>query len=629
MKKRSLFLCLFFLFLGIGVIAPGYPFSVQADTYDYISDEPVLGKKDKDDFSSYQEWVDYLNENPDQMVMTLGDGEPDEHIQLRAEEVITIPKLNSKRVVQQIAFDDSGKYLYVTQRVNTKKYAKGRENINISTYLYRCVLNREEKKAVVKDYMVIEGGGHGQTLEYYEHNGKPYFLITLIANENYANSWGLRIGRIQYTPGKRVTTIVNWKTKKEKIDVVHFKDLAYANKKGSYFGNVKRVDASLTNDRTKICFWIQNNNNDIQYSIYDAATLNKLWDEAEKKSDKAISCYKNKRLKSACLSSFAQYGASRMLPNLSNQGTEIDNDLNIYVIGGNYNIDTLIPEIPQIGMLRRQKNGSYTYSKLISIANKEFGEYTEVEGMKLTHDGIYFTIADHSSDKARWEKHIMFISYEQINAQQKHTGTYVKNRKKATYSKGGYTGDIYCSVCKELVSSGVSTDKLSKPTVGAKFTYNNLKYKITSLGKNKTVECYGIKGKPSTVAIPATVKYQNSKYTVTSIGKKAFQSNKSITKISIGKNVTQIKDYAFYKMSSLKTVTSGSNVRSIGKYAFSKCTKLSKLTFTSKKLSGKNIGTNAFSGAKSTVKIDVPNSKKKSYRTLFRNKGLSKKATLY
>lgn len=423
--------------------------------------------------------------------------------------------------------------------------------------------------------------------------------------------------------------MVNWKTGKEKIDVVHFKDLAYANKKGSYFGNVKRVDASLTNDRTKICFWIQNNNNDIQYSIYDAATLNKLWDEAEKKNNKAISCYNNKRLKAACITSFAQYGASRMLPNLSNQGTEIDNDLNIYVIGGNYNIDTLIPEIPQIGMLRRQENGSYTYSKLISIANKEFGEYTEVEGMKLTHDGIYFTIADHSSDKARWEKHIMYISYEQINAQTKHTGTYVKNQKNATYSKNGYTGDIYCSVCKELVSSGVVTDKLSKPKVGTTFTYNNLKYKITSIGKNKTVECYGIKGKPSTVAIPATVKYKNSKYTVTSIGKKAFQNNKSITKISIGKNVTQIKDYAFYKMSSLKTVTSGSNIRSIGKYAFSRCTKLSSLSLPSKKLSGNKIGIHAFSDMKSTVKIDVPNSKKKSYRALFRNKGLSKKATVY
>lgn len=629
MKKNNIFLCLFSLFLGIGVIALGRAASVQADTSKYISDEPVLGKKDKDDFSSYQDWENYLNENPEQMIMTLGNGEPDEHIQLRAEEVITIPKLNSKRVVQQIAFDDSGKYLYVTQRVNTSKYAKGRENINISTYLYRCVLDREKKKAVVKDYMVIEGGGHGQTLEYYEHNGKPYFLITLIANEKYDNSWGLRIGRIQYTPGKTVTTIVNWKTKKEKIDVVHFKDLSYANKKGSYFGNVKRVDASLTNDRTKICFWIQNNNNDIQYSIYDAATLNKLWDEAEKKSNKAISCYKNERLKSACFSSFAQYGASRMLPNLSNQGTEIDNDLNIYVIGGNYNIDTLIPEVPQIGMLRRLEDGSYTYAKLISIANKEFGEYTEVEGMKLTHDGIYFTIADHSSDKARWKKHIMFISYEQINAQQKHTATFVKNRKKATYSKKGYTGDIYCSVCKELVSSGVFTDKLVKPKVGTKFTYNNLKYKITSIGKNKTVECYGLKGKPSTVTIPATVKYQNSKYTVTSIGKKAFQSNKSITKINIGKNVTQIKDYAFYKMTSLKMVTSGSNIRSIGKSAFSKCTNLSNLTFTSKKLSGKNVGTNAFFEANSTVKIDVPDSKKKSYRTLFRNKGLSKKATLY
>lgn len=716
MKRRKSLWGVLFLFV-ISILSFGAGITVCADVSDdpeYISDRPVLGKMDKDDFETFAEWEEYLNENPEQMIMTLGASEPDEHIQLRAEEVITVPRLvndanNGKRVVQQIAFDDAGKYIYITQRVNvyTDKYKAVYEdklaaaqlldetatvNKNISTILYRCTYNEAKNKATVKDYMVIEGGGHGQTLEYYEHNGKPYFLITLVANEVYENSWGLRIGRLQYKPGTVINTMVDWDTGEEDIDVVHFKDLSYANKTGEYFGNIKRVDAALTNDRTKISFWVQNNNNDIQYSVYDAKALNKMWDAKEKATDKAISCYKNTALRKACITSFAQYGANRVLPNLSNQGTEIDNDLNMFIIGGNYNRDSLVPEVPQIGMIGTNEDGTRNFEKLISISNKEFGEYTEVEGMKLTHEGIYFTIADHSSEYGRYAKHIMFISYEQIDMQVKHTNSEVRNAKEATFTEDGYTGDIYCTDCGEIINTGVVIPKIKE------FTYNNLKYKITNVGTNPTVACAGIVKNKTEVVIPEKVTYKDVTFKVTSVAAQAFRENSKIKKVTIGKNVKTIEKLAFYKMPKLTTVLGGANVKTIGQSAFSrsakitkvalgskvqkisdyafyqntklktvgfgsgvvsvgkrafyycgklnnvkfgtklktigerafyKCSGLKKMTISSKLLTSKRIGSKAFSGIYNKAQINVNNSKKKAYKTLFRQKGIGKNVKVY
>ena len=48
--------------------------------------------------------------------------------------------------------------------------------------------------------MVLKNFGHGQTLEWFEHNSKAYFWVTCKANEAYDFKWGTQIGRIQYKP---------------------------------------------------------------------------------------------------------------------------------------------------------------------------------------------------------------------------------------------------------------------------------------------------------------------------------------------------------------------------------------------------------------------------------------------
>ena len=75
-------------------------------------------------------------------------------------------------------------------------------------------------------------------------------------------------------------------------------------------------------------------------------------------------------------------------------------------------------------------------------------------------------------------------------------------------------------------------------------------------------------------------------------------------------------------------ITIGKNVKTIGKNAFTGCKNLKKIIVKTKLLTKKGVKAKAFSGVKASVTIKVPGGKKKAYTTLFRKKGLSRKATV-
>ena len=122
---------------------------------------------------------------------------------------------------------------------------------------------------------------------------------------------------------------------------------------------------------------------------------------------------------------------------------------------------------------------------------------------------------------------------------------------------------------------------------------NQVKYKIlVSDTKNGTVEYVKpLNKKAKTVNVPATVKINGITYKVVSIGKNAFKNHKTITKVTIGKNIKTIGANAFYGCKKLKTVSMGKNITTIGDKAFYKCTALTKITIPAKV---KKIGKQAF-----------------------------------
>ena len=147
------------------------------------------------------------------------------------------------------------------------------------------------------------------------------------------------------------------------------------------------------------------------------------------------------------------------------------------------------------------------------------------------------------------------------------------------------------------------------------------------------------------------MKVNGKSYKVTAIAEGAFKGNKKITTVKLGKNVTTIGKEAFMNCTKLKTVKMNSKVttiedaafkncktlssftmpktlKKIGKQAFYGCKKMKTLTIKTTKLTNSSVGKQAFKKTYAKMKIKAPKSKCKSYKTILRKKGISKKATI-
>ena len=153
--------------------------------------------------------------------------------------------------------------------------------------------------------------------------------------------------------------------------------------------------------------------------------------------------------------------------------------------------------------------------------------------------------------------------------------------------------------------------------------------------------------KDTTIKIPAKIITEGGVICkVTSISRGAFQNNRRVKKIVVGSNVKVIGDKAFYGCKNLSTVSLCKNVSTIGLGAFGGCVKLKNLTLPSKvaqigsnafygcrqlkklqikttKLTAKKLGKKAFRGLSIKTVIQVPKSKLRIYKNLFRQRGLS------
>ena len=218
-----------------------------------------------------------------------------------------------------------------------------------------------------------------------------------------------------------------------------------------------------------------------------------------------------------------------------------------------------------------------------------------------------------------------------------HQNKEVRDKKAATCTKAGYTGNTYCKDCGELLKTGKETDalghtwgkgkvtrkstytaagqitytcsrcgekrvittkKLFYPKAGTKYTVAGCQYKVIKAGAE--VSLIKINKNAKSVTIPAVIKVKGVTYKVTSIGVKAFNGSKKLTKVTIGANIKKISNNAFFKCKSLKIVT----IKSV---------------LLTKKTASKR----AFKGVGKKMVIKVPKKMKKAYVKIF--KGLKVK----
>lgn len=250
-----------------------------------------------------------------------------------------------------------------------------------------------------------------------------------------------------------------------------------------------------------------------------------------------------------------------------------------------------------------------------------------------------------------------------------HEHTQIQGAKEAACAQEGYTGDVYCTDCKEKVADGEAIPalghlwdegKVSKeptatqqgvrtytcvrcgqertemipaagepadgqkpqgqpgdqdaqtpPAVGTVLTdaAQTGRYRIKS---QSTVEYVSpVKKGVRKVVIPASVTIEGRSYQVTSVGAKAFRNQKKLTTVGIGKKVTVIGKEAFRGCARLKKVTMPKSLTRIGAKAFYQCSSLTGITIPKKV---KKIEKQAFFGCKKLVRIQI------------KTKGLTKKS---
>ena len=232
-----------------------------------------------------------------------------------------------------------------------------------------------------------------------------------------------------------------------------------------------------------------------------------------------------------------------------------------------------------------------------------------------------------------------------------HGATEIRNKKDATTTSEGYTGDTYCTICNQKISAGKKIAKLTPQTATPGKTIKdkstNGVYKVLQDGVS--VEFTKPVYEKASVRIPDTIKVNGITCKVTGISANAFKNNKSLKSVTIGRNVTVIGTNAFYGCKKLSKVSGGNgivkighrvfancislskitipgSVRSIGKQAFCNCKKLRSITIKTSTLSGKTVGSKAFAGTYIKPTVKVPAKQMKAYKKLLKARGMSSKA---
>ena len=176
-------------------------------------------------------------------------------------------------------------------------------------------------------------------------------------------------------------------------------------------------------------------------------------------------------------------------------------------------------------------------------------------------------------------------------------------------------GGVYKVGKAEAVLLRVSKNSLTSLEIRDTVTNSKgKKIKVTSIAPNA---CYGMQ-KLKKVKIGANVKQ---------IGNCAFASCPKLTTVSGGKAVVSYGDSTFSNCRSLSSFVITVNVKKIGTAAFADCVNLKKITVQTTKLKAGSIGDNAFGNTSKKAVVICPAKQLKTYKKIFVQKGLYKKAT--
>lgn len=234
--------------------------------------------------------------------------------------------------------------------------------------------------------------GHGETLQWFDHNGKDYFWVvakaTQVDNPTTTSTydWGTQIARIQYQAGASI----------DYTDVPRFSSINRANNTGTSFGTLKRCEAALSSSRVHLLIWSMNTSNTVQFAYYNAEGLNDILDQQEAQTSKYISAG-DPSVFSLCVSSYQSSDFYNAVKYQSVQGIEFSDGQAIYISSGG---------IGQKPVIQKGNWGTTDFIPYVvtvegDVLSDAAGYQVETEGIKLKGDDVFLNVSLHSGDSPK------------------------------------------------------------------------------------------------------------------------------------------------------------------------------------------------------------------------------------
>lgn len=346
---------------------------------------------DRDGFDNQEDYNKYIEEHPEEMPI------PQEMIEINANYNINVTATPLYKIVDNLseAWTNAVQKTFI---LGSDIFILQRKGKNMR--LTRCHIYLNTASAV--DRMTLNNFGHSQTLDFidYDSEGHPRFIIACEAGTTSFN-WSKKIGRITYIAG----------TTKKDTDIPTLSAIEYANIGGTSFGELLRVDAALSTNKSRLVIWAKSSTGKNQYSVYNMSQISSIFDakETAPSGSKDTPCT-DSAVQAALLSSIIQNSTNVMLPNNSFQGLDLKNNDIIFIDGGK---DIDIPKVGYITTYILSSGTLYMTWLFNATVVDNAGELSisgvEIESPQVIGDTLYCTFFFGNKDIANGRFYIYTI----------------------------------------------------------------------------------------------------------------------------------------------------------------------------------------------------------------------------
>ena len=360
---------------------------------------------DRDDFESDQIYKEYLKKYKINNVaienekgMSVTNSSKAMLVTLVTPDLTYKFKLSKPNAIQSYCVN--GNNIYVSQKFDTGITFNGASHPGNNVLISKCYLDSDGFYKV-QSSMLLEGAGHGQSLEVYNHtyNGvtHTYLLVSCgyyrPSGETYY--WSTQIGRIEFEEN----------SVKSNSELKRLTYLNYSNKTATSFGATKRIDFALSSDKNYLLIWKRSQANVDEFSGYRFNTINACFDAT---SATSISFKSNTQLKNACTFTFQE---PQNMPS-SMQGLELSNLSNnlhsIYITSGNESssesgFSNYIYRFNSAGVYKATVKINDTGLWSAYNSSNTYNAVAEIEGCKISGDNLQFVLRDTNSSHGQYQ----------------------------------------------------------------------------------------------------------------------------------------------------------------------------------------------------------------------------------